>query len=244
MRPAIILSERLVRSLWTDGSDPLDRQVKLGNGVTFTVVGVVGDIRHENLGSEPLETMYFQPPAGIRGLNLVIRTSSAPEDFTPVLREAVKRIDPNQPVSNVRTMDRILESNAERPRIQTALLTSFAALALLLGTIGVAGVVSYTVERRNKDLAVRMTLGATPIQAMHNAARGGLLASGIGLALGLLGAWGLNRWLSTLLFEVQPDDPTTFIAVAIMLLTVVVVACWLPARRATRIDPGAALKQE
>jgi len=243
-RPAIVLSERLERSLWPDGSDALDRQVKLGNGFTYTVIGIVGDTRLENLRTEPSGTMYFQPFEGMRGLNLVIRTTAAPAEFASTLRAAVKRIDPNQPVFNVRTMDAILESNAERPRVQTTLLSSFAALALLLGAIGVAGVVSYTVERRNKDLAVRMTLGATPFQAMYNAARDGLLASGVGLALGLFCAWGLNQGLDSLLFQVRPDDPTTFIGVAVTLLTVAVVACWLPARRATRIDPATVLKRE
>jgi ABC-type antimicrobial peptide transport system permease subunit len=141
-------------------------------------------------------------------------------------------------------MDRIIESNLERLSIQTTLLASFAALGLLLGAVGVAGVVAYTVERRTKDLAVRLALGATAAQAMHSAARGGLIASGIGLALGLLGAWGLNRWLASLLFEVQPDDPLTFAGVAVFLLGVAILACWLPARRATRIDPAIALRQE
>jgi putative ABC transport system permease protein len=242
--PEIILSERLVASLWPDGTNPIDRQVRLGNGVVFTVVGIVGDVRLTDLRSEPEGTMYFQPDFGWRALTVVIRTTGEPAELVPGVRAALKRIDPNQPLFNVRTMDRILEANAERPRVQTTLLTSFAALALLLGSVGVAGVVAYTVERRSKELAVRLALGATPAQAMRNAAFGGLAASGIGLVLGLLGAGWLNQWLGNLLFQVRPHDPFTFAAVAAILLAVATVACWLPARRATRIDPAIALRQE
>ena len=117
-------------------------------------------------------------------------------------------------------------------------------LALLLGSVGFAGVVAYSVERRTPELALRLALGSTPRQAMRNAARGALISSFAGLALGLIAAWGLSQSLSALLYDVPPHDPTTFIAVGAVLLAVAVVACWLPARRATRIDPAAALKQE
>jgi putative ABC transport system permease protein len=243
-RPAIILSERLVGTLWRDGSNPVGRQVILANGVTFTVVGVVGDVRLTDLRSDPIGTMYFQPGAGNRGLSLAIRTSVPPETITYSLREIVKRIDPNQALFGVRTMDQIIEGSAERPRVQAMLLTAFAALALLLGTIGVAGVVAYTVERRSRDLAVRLALGATRTQAMRNAARGGMIASVAGLVFGLFGAWGLNRWLTSMLFQVRPDDPITFAAVAASLIAVALAACWLPARRAARIDPAIALKHD
>src|SRR5262245_12298802 len=244
--PPIILSERLVPLLWPDGSDPVGRQVRLGNGIVFTVVGIVGDARMQDLRTEPIGTMYFPPLPGTRwgGLRLAIRTTGAPENFAPTLRDAVKRIDPTQPLFNVRTMEQIVGSSAEGQRTQTMLLTAFAALALLLGAVGVAGVVAYTVERRTKDLAVRLALGATQAQAMRNAARGGLTASGLGLVLGLLGAWLLNRWLATLLFQMRPDDPLTFGFVSIILLAVAGAACWFPAQRASRIDPAIALRRE
>jgi predicted permease len=242
--PPIILSERLVPQLWPDGSDPVGRQVRLANNIVFTVVGIVGDVRMQDLRSEPIGAMYFPPSADARGLRIAIRTTGAPENFAPTLRDAVKRIDPTQPLFNVRTMEQIVGSSAEGQRTQTVLLTAFAALALLLGTVGIAGVVAYTVERRTKDLAVRLALGATRAQAMRNAARGGLTASGLGLALGLLGAWLLNRWLASLLFQMRPDDPLTFAFVSIILLTVAGAACWLPAQRASRIDPAIALRRE
>jgi hypothetical protein len=242
--PPIVLSERLVSQLWPDGSDPLGRQVRLGNNGVFTVLGVVGDVRMQDLRTEPRSTMYFPVFAGSRGLRIAIRTTGAPESFAPALRDVVKRIDPTQPLYNVRTMEQIVGSSAEGQRTQTTLLTAFAALALLLGAVGVGGVVAYTVERSTKDLAVRLALGATQGQAMRNAARGGLTASGIGLALGLLGAWLLNRWLATLLFQMRPDDPLTFGFVAIILMAVAAAACWFPAQRASRIDPAIALRRE
>jgi putative ABC transport system permease protein len=187
--------------------------------------------------------MYFQPLfAG--ALTLAVRTSVDPASLAKPLRDLVQRLDPEQPVFNIRTMDRIVETNAERSRLQTTLLAAFACLALLLGTVGVAGVVAYTIERRTPELALRLALGATPAQAMHNSARGGLTSSCIGLVLGLLGAWGLSRSLSTLIYEVRPHDPITFTGVGALLLAVAVTACWLPARRAIRIDPATALKQE
>jgi len=242
-RQAIILSENLAKRLWPDQTDPIGQEVKLGNGDILTVVGVAGDVRQLDLRTEPQFTMYFQRLLSST-LTLAVRTTTEPADLAGPLREAVKRVDPAQPIFDVRTMDRILESNAQGPRLQTALLTSFAILALLLGAVGVAGVVAYTVERRTPELAVRLALGATPAQAMRNAAGGGLTASFIGLVLGLFAAWRLGQLMSTLLFEVQPNDPTVFGSAGASLLAVAVIACWLPARRATRIDPAAALKQE
>jgi ABC-type antimicrobial peptide transport system permease subunit len=220
------------------------RQVRIGNGTVFTVVGIAGDVRMQDLRTDPRATMYFPTFSGSRNLRLAIRTTGPPENFAPTLRDAVKRIDPTQPLFNVRTMEQIVGNSADGQRTQTMLLTAFAALALLLGAVGVAGVVAYTVERRTKDLAVRLALGATKAQAMRNAARGGLTASGIGLALGLMGAWLLNRWLASLLFQVRPDDPLTFGFVSIILLAVAGIACWLPAQRASRIDPAIALRRE
>jgi putative ABC transport system permease protein len=239
----IVLSERLSRQLWPEGSDPIGRQVKLANGQIRTVTGIVGDVimvdRRQTL--EP--AMYF-PPAFLSTLTLTVRTASDPAQLTRTLRETVQRIDPAQPVFNVRTMDAILEADTARSRLQTTLLVSFASLALFLGAVGIAGVVAYSIERRTPELALRLALGATPAAAMRAAANGGLNASILGLVVGLIGAWGLSRSLGTVLYKVRPDDPLTFAGVSIVLLGVAAAACWLPARRATRIDPAVALKQE
>jgi predicted permease len=241
--PPIILSEGLARRLWPDGTDPVGRQVRLVNTLVFTVTGIVGDVKQVDRREDPEPAMYF-PPAFLSTLTLTVRTAGDPAALSRALRDAVQRIDPAQPVFNVRTMDTILEAETERSRLQTTLLVSFASLALLLGAVGIAGVVAYTVERRTPELALRLALGATPREAMRNAANGGLSAAVFGLLVGLIGAWALCRSLASVLYKVRPDDLLTFAGVAIVLLGVAVTACFLPARRATRIDPAAALKLE
>jgi putative ABC transport system permease protein len=238
---AIVLSEGLARRLWSDGTDPVGREVRLGNGQVFNVIGIVGDVRLTDRRSGTQFAMYLRP-FFLSTLTLAIRTTADPHDLVQSVREIVKRIDPAQPLFNVRTMDAILDADAQTSRLQTTLLTAFACLALLLGAVGIAGVVAYGVERRAPDLALHLALGATPWAAMRNAARGGLTASVIGLLLGLLGAWSLSRSLAAILYEVRPDDPSTFAGVAVVLFAVVITACWLPARRAARIDPATALK--
>jgi ABC-type antimicrobial peptide transport system permease subunit len=192
---------------------------------------------------EPNPAMYFQALFA-SSLTLAVRTTGDPVLLAGALREVVKRIDPVQPVSNLRTLDEILEGDGERSRLQTTFLTTFAGLALLLGIVGIAGVVAYTVERRAPELALRLALGATPRQAIRSAAQGGLTASSIGIALGLFAAWGLSQWFAAVLYGVRPDDPRTFAIAGTALLAFAAAACWLPARRAVRIDPATALKQE
>jgi putative ABC transport system permease protein len=240
----ILLSQRLAQQLWPGVADVAGRQVRVGSGDVVTVVGVVGDVREVELAAEPESTMYFPPIYNSRALTLALRTTSDPTDLTEPLRAAVRRVDPAQPLFDIRTMDRILELNAERPRFETALLTAFAILAIVLGMVGAAGVVAYTVERRRPELALRLAVGATPAQAMRHAARSGLIASVAGLILGLIGALGLSHYLSTLLYEIRAHDPWTFAAVAAGLLAVIVVTCFVPARRASLIDPATALRKE
>jgi predicted permease len=241
--PPIILSEGLARRLWPEGTDPIGRQVRLDETQVLTVTGIVGDVKLVDRTKDPEPAMYF-PPSFLSTLTLTVRTAGDPATLSRTVREAVQRIDPAQPVFNIRTMDAVLEAETERSRLQTTLLVSFASLALLLGAVGIAGVVAYGVERRTPELALRLALGATPREAMRNAANGGLSAAVVGLIVGLIGAWGLSRSLGSVLYKVRPDDPLTFAGVAIVLFGVAVAACFLPARRATRIDPAAALKRE
>jgi ABC-type antimicrobial peptide transport system permease subunit len=213
-------------------------------GISLLWLSIVIDTLVTASGEKaPAAAMYFQP-FFMSALTLAVRTTVDPTDLTNALRHAVQRVDPAQPISNIQTMDVVVETNIERSRLQTTLLAAFACLELLLAAIGVAGVVAYTVERRAPELAVRLALGATPGQAMRFAARAGLIASLSGLALGLVGARGVSETLSALLYKVQPDDPMTFASVGTALFALSIGACWLTARRATRIDPAAALKQE
>jgi putative ABC transport system permease protein len=160
----------------------------------------VGDIRLTDRRDDPMPAMYFRPFI-LSNLTLAIRTTGDPSNMAGALRAIVQRIDPAQPLFDIRTMEAVLDENAARSRLHTTLLTAFACLALLLGVVGVAGVVTFSVERRTPDLALRLVLGATPVAAMRNAAGGGMVASLMGLVLGLIGAWALGQRLSSVLFQ-------------------------------------------
>jgi putative ABC transport system permease protein len=237
-----VLSDGLARRLWPDGRNPVGQRVKLGNGEILTVAGVVGDVRMTDR-RVVVPAIYFRAFL-IPTLTLTIRTATPPEDLARALRDSVKRIDPSQPIFNVQTMVEVLDADAERARLQTTLLTAFACLALLLGAVGIAGVVGYSVESRGPELALRMVLGATPRVVMHSAARGGLAAALLGVASGLVGSLALSRSIASILFEVRPNDPRTFAVVGVVLIAIALLACWVPARRVIHIDPAAALKRD
>ena len=241
----IILSEGLARRLWPDGSDAQGRRVRLANQQVFTVAGVVGDVRLNGLAEEPPPTMYLPPTWYLwPTMNLVVRSPLETSAVAAALRQTVARIDPAQPLFAIRTLDEVVASNAARPRLHTGLMASFALLALVLGAVGVFGVVSYAVARRTPELALRLALGASPGQVVRELMRTGVWLCGLGLLLGTGGALLLGRFLSSLLYQVRPDDPFTFAAVGTTLLLVTLLASWLPARRAVRIDPAAALRSE
>ena len=186
--------------------------------------------------------MYLPPWYWWPSMTLVLRTHVDPIDMAEPLREAVQRVDPSQPVFNVRTMDQVVTRNTAPPRLQAALLTAFALLTLLLWAVGVAGVVTYTVTRRTTDLALRMALGARLGQMMWAASRNGLTACCAGLLFGLSGAYAFGQILSSVLYEMRPDDPATFVLVAAIELSVAVAACLIPAWRISRFDLSSALR--
>jgi putative ABC transport system permease protein len=153
-------------------------------------------------------------------------------------------MDPNQPVSDVRTMDEVLSESVAQPRFQATLLGLFAGLALVLATVGVYGVMSYSVGQRTREMGIRLVLGASPGGLLAMVIRQGLRLALIGLALGLAGSLALSRVLGTLLFEIQPTDPLTFAAVGALLIGVALLACYIPARRASHVAPMTALRYE
>ena len=240
----VMLSAGLARRLWPRGEDPVGRVIRLENDQTFTVTGVVGDVRQLGLAEEPGPTMYLSTGWYLwPTMTLVVRTAGEPAALAPAIRQAVARVDPHQPVDDFRTMRRALADSAAAPRLHTALLAAFAGLALLLAVVGVVGVVSYTVAQRTREIAVRQALGATPGQAVGYAARQGLPTCLLGILAGLAGALALGRALAGVLFAVDPHDPATLVATCLVLLAVAALACWLPARRASRIAPGLALRE-
>jgi len=209
------------------------------------IVGVVRDIKQNDLAAPIAPLMYF--PATQRcwaDAQLVVRTHGDPAALKAVLQRAVVEVDPSQTIFLVRTLDEILGNALTQRRQQMTLLTMFAGLALLLTAIGIYGVMSYNVAQRTQEIGVRLALGAQPRHMLALVLRQGLGLTVLGVVLGLAGALMLTRLLRSLLFEVNPIDPLTFALVPLLLLGVALLACYLPARRAARVDPMVALRYE
>lgn len=173
-----------------------------------------------------------------------MRAPGEPAQLAAELRRVVARLDPAQPVFAVRTLEDLRDSDSARHRLNAFLTASFALLALALGAVGVAGVVSYSVIRRTPEMAIRMALGATPERIVRTVTASGLRVCLLGLVAGLAGASALGRLMARLLYQVRPDDPAIFGAVAAVLLGAALLSSWLPARRIARIDPVTALRKE
>ena len=214
----------------------------LGNE-PFEIIGIVGDIRHRALESDPFPAMYM-PTNQAPWMNIVVRTQGDPANLAGAVRNEVRAIDPDQPVAMVRTMDEWMETAVAGPRYRTALLALFAFVALVLASTGIYGVMSYSVSQRTHEIGVRMALGAKRSDVLKLVVRQGMTLVVIGVGLGLVGAIALTRVMSTLLFGVTAKDPFTFAAVGALLMLVAFVACYLPARRATKVDPLVALRYE
>jgi predicted permease len=241
----VLIGEGLARRLWPDGRDPIGRLIRLGWNPPSTVVGVVGDVRHLMLTDSPAPTVYLPTSWSLWDpMIVVVRTPGDPLRLASAVRHAVAKLDAQQPVFDVQTMEELLDANCAEPRLTTFLVGSFAGLALMLGLAGVAGVISYSVIQRTPELAVRMALGATAGAVVRTVMAGGLRMCLAGLAPGLLGAYLLGRAMTGLLFEVRPGDPAILASVAGVLLAGAAVASWVPAQRIARIDPVAALRKE
>ena len=238
----VVVSQALVASAFPN-EDPLGKRIVTMFGGVYEIVGVVGDIRHSSLQIQPLATMYF-PTRNAGRENLVIRTQGNPLSVVGAVRKEVQALDPDQPISEVKLMSDWVHSSVAAPRYRTILLALFAALALILAAIGIYGVMSYSVAQRTHEIGVRMALGARQLDVLKLVVRQGMVVVLIGVVLGLAGAFALTRVMSSLLFEVTAKDPITFGAVAALLLAVAFIACYLPARRATKVDPLVALRYE
>jgi ABC-type antimicrobial peptide transport system permease subunit len=180
----------------------------------------------------------------VRLADLAVRTSGEPAAMAGVIRSAVLDLDPNQPITAVRTLDEILSTRAAERRFETLLFFLFAALAVVLAVVGIFGVVSYAVSQRTPEIGVRMALGADRRHVLSLVVRQGLTMAGLGTLVGVIAALALSRLIESLLFHVKPTDPLTFAAVVGTLLGVAALACYVPAWRATRVDPTQALRAE
>jgi len=195
------------------------------------------------LESQPFPAMYM-PTYQTGWTNLVIRTKGEPLNIAGTVRKEVQGLDPDQPVAAVKTMEQWLDSAVADPRYRTTLLALFAGVALVLAAVGIYGVMSYSVVQRTHEIGVRMALGASRFEVLKLVVRQGMTLVLTGVGIGLLGAFALTRVLSTLLFGVGTKDPATFATVATLLTFVALIACYIPARRATKVDPLVALRYQ
>lgn len=251
-----VITENLAREYWQDPARAIGRRIGTGSLEEIQwarVVGVVGDVRDNGVGQDPVPVVYW--PLAVdnqwgfatrvpRAMAFAVRSRIATEGLLPQVREAVWGLNPNLPLAEVRTLDEILADSMARTSFTLVMLGVSAAMALLLGVVGIYGVVSYVVSLRTREIGVRLALGAEAGSVRSMILRQGMVLTGAGILVGLLLAGGATRAMSALLYGVSPVDPVTFGGVALMLALVTLAATYLPAHRATRVDPVETLKAE
>lgn len=254
-----LINESIARNHWPN-EDPIGKRLRLldappAKATTsfMTIVGVVANAKNRGLAAATRQEVYVplqQHGASIAGLglrrgsNLIVRTSVDPLNVASSVKEQVWAVDRNVPIANVQTMEQVVQAGVVQQRFYTIVLSIFAFVALTLGAIGIYGVISFSVGQRTKEIGVRMALGARRLEIMRLVIRNGLGLTLIGIALGIVGAVALTRVLATLLFEVSTTDPSTFAAVGVVQVSAALLACYIPARRATKVDPLVALRYE
>ena len=244
---AVIVNRAMANQLWS-GKDPIGRQLTVSNPegeATRTVVGIVGSVKSQSLEVAPGPQMYVpysQDPSA--SMYVAIRTASSPGALASAVRQGIFRLDKNLPVENLMTMEQVLASPTVLAKFYTSVLGLFAALALILAAVGIYGVMSHVVAQQTHEIGVRMALGADRKDVMKLILGKGFKMTFIGICIGIAGALGLSRFLSSLLYGVKPTDPVTFVTVSLILIAVALLACYIPARRAAKIDPMVALRYE
>ncbi|HEX8456335.1 MAG TPA: ABC transporter permease [Pyrinomonadaceae bacterium] len=245
--PVAIVNQTFVRVI-LNGREPLGKQIQ-SDGSPVEIVGVVGDVKQTGLTAPPRPEMFlpYNSPfwqGMTQNMTLVVRASSDPATLTQAIRREVLAIDPAQPVYNVLTMEQVLDESISRQRLNMTLLSIFAVLATVLATVGIYSVMSYLVTQHTREIGIRMALGARPLDVLKLVLGQGLMLTLIGVAVGIGGALALTRLMESLLFGVRATDPLTFVGVSLLLTLVALFACYIPARRATRVDPMVALRYE
>jgi putative ABC transport system permease protein len=229
------------------GENPIGKQLSVDwdGPPQAEIVGVAADYRFEGMEAQP-EPFVFLPNAQRPSLfcGLVVRTAGNPLTMVSAVREAIRSVDPEQGILETSTMEQRVTDSMAQPRLQTILLGAFGVLALVLACIGIYGVLAYAVSQRLREIGVRVALGATRGKILEEILRNGLGLAAVGLIIGLVAALALTRYLETLLYAVRPTDPAVFALAIVTLLLVATAACFLPARRASRVDPIVVLREE
>jgi putative ABC transport system permease protein len=242
----LIISQTLAHRFFAD-ENPIGKKlvIQWNDAIPDEIVGVVGDILHDGLDARPEPTIYW-PEARMpyNFMTLAVRTTGDPMSLaTTVIRE-IHGMDPDQPVADVRPMSSVVSESVSRQRFNMLLLGIFAAVALVLAAVGIYGVTAYGVTQRTREIGIRMALGAGRADVVRMVVGHGLVRALAGIGIGLAAAFGLTRVMKTLLFGVTATDPLTYAALSVLLLVVTIVACYVPARRATKVDPTVALRYE
>ena len=247
-QPVVVIDEKMARNYWTNAS-PIGGRIKFGDldskNPWMTIVGVVGSVKQYDLETESRVTMYFPAAqAGAGTMYLVTRTSVLPASVAGTITSEVRSMDPNIPIFDVKTMDQRLSESLARRRFAMVALGLFAGFALLLAMIGIYGVISYSVAQRTNEIGIRVALGASRFDVLRLVLSAGFRLALIGIGVGLLLSFAVTRFISSLLFGVRATDIVTFGAISVLLIVVSLLACYLPARRATKVDPLVALRYE
>jgi putative ABC transport system permease protein len=243
--PRVVIVDELFANRQFRGQSPVGRQINFGSARNYTIVGVVGTIRYEDLGKPVLEERIYlnatQLP--LRGMTLVVKAALEPSSLVPELRFAAEAIDPEQPIADIRTMEEWIGRSLQPRRTPMMLLSVFGIVALLLSAIGIYGVVAFGVAERVREFGIRQALGADRRSILSLVLVQGLSRAGVGIAIGVAGSLVVTRYLKSMLTDVAPHDTSVFAAVIGILAGVAVTACYLPAHRATRVEPMEALRQ-
>jgi putative ABC transport system permease protein len=249
-RQVAVVNEALARRYWPD-ADPVGQRIKLGSGQRLNsasdlaIVGVVGDIRSDGFDAASVPHIYLsEPQAPAYGSVVYLRTAGDPGTLGEAIRREVQAVDPGVPVFGIRTMDDVVARTLAARRFALELLGVFAAIAFLIAAIGIYGVMAYTFSRRTGEIGLRMALGAQRSDILKVVLGEGARMVVFGVAAGLIGSAILTRFLQPMLFEIKPTDPTTFGVLTTLLVSVALLACLIPAQRASRVDPLMALRHE
>jgi putative ABC transport system permease protein len=249
MRHVVVVNEALARKYFPN-EEALGKRIKIymkddPDLVPTEIIGVVADSRHKDLDGEIEPMSYWPHPELAFGfMTLVIRTKGDAANIAASARNVIQTLDPEQPVSDVRTLESVLGKSIAKARFSTLLLTVFAGVALVLAAVGIYGVISYLVTQRLHEIGVRMALGAQTSDVLKLVLRNGIVLALVGVVIGLAGAFALTRVMTTLLFGVTPTDTITFVFVSLIFFVIAMIAALIPALRATRVDPLVALRYE
>lgn len=240
----VLINEAFAKRLLA-GREPIGQRINFGGGETQEIIGVVADVKDDNL-DETVQPTAYSPYAQnpVSTMSLIIRRTQDPTHLVPQVRREVQVLDPNLPISNIKPLRQMIDERISPKRLMTYILGVFALIALLLASVGIYGVMSYAVTQRTQEIGLRMALGARRVDVLKLVIKTGMTMAIVGIAIGLGGAYALMRVLANLLFNVAPTDLVTFAVVSISLIIVALIACYIPALRATKVDPLKALRYE